>query len=214
MVVARAGDRFLRAVERPARGDVSPVLVAVGIADHHHLLSAGLGQMPAVDVEGEELAEDPRRRREIVEGLEEGHDAGARRAFRPPSQQQNRENVRGAPSHRDDERPQRRGAVERLGASEEAEQAPRLATLLVGGGRRQVGRLRWRLGQHADEPLGARPLVAPHEVPIDPELVEHPAEGAGQRLGFLPDVEARGVETKHVDLSAHGPKAIIGQHRR
>src|SRR5258707_5580802 len=58
MGLASARDRLLRSVERPVCREVATVLVAVRIADHHHLLAPACIEMRPVDTQREELRDD------------------------------------------------------------------------------------------------------------------------------------------------------------
>ena len=62
VLAQHVGERDLRAVGRPARGDVADVLVGVRVADHHLLLVADGAQRRAVDRLGEQRAHRVRRR--------------------------------------------------------------------------------------------------------------------------------------------------------
>ena len=210
-----ARDGFLRPVERPVRREVSAVLVAVGIADHHHLLAAALAQVRAVRVEREQLGQDARGRVEVVERLEERHDVRRRGAAGPSRQQEHGQHVGGAARHRDDERTERLRPVEAPHAREEAEEPPGLgARLGRDRGHGQVGRRGRLLRQQAQEHRGAVGVVALREARVDAERIEHAAERGGEAPRVLADVQARGVQPEDRRLDAHRVQVIGGDLAR
>src|SRR2546428_86603 len=77
VLVAYARDRFLRPIECPVGGHVAAILVAVGVADHDHLLPTASRDVLTVDAKRKELRQDPGSGVEILEGLEERHDPEA-----------------------------------------------------------------------------------------------------------------------------------------
>jgi hypothetical protein len=102
--LAGARDRLLRPVQRPVGREIAAVLVAVRIADHHHLLAPARIEMRPVDGQREELREDTGRCLEVLERLEERHDQQARFAPGPPREEEHGEEVGRAARHRHDER--------------------------------------------------------------------------------------------------------------
>ena len=72
MLTSGLGKRFLCTVDRPLRCEVAAVLAGVRVADHDLDLPA----VPQEPLVSEQLVEDPRRRGEIVERLEQRHDRG------------------------------------------------------------------------------------------------------------------------------------------
>src|SRR5262245_63296354 len=100
--LAYARDRLLRSVERPVRGQVAAVLVAVRVADHDHLLAAARRQMRAIDGKREELLEDAGGGVEIVEGFEEGHDLECRLDARPSREEEQGQEIGRAARYRGD----------------------------------------------------------------------------------------------------------------
>ena len=102
------GELQLRAVDRPARGDVADVLVGVRVADHHLLLVADGAQRGAVDRRGEQRAHRVGGGGERLAGLEQRDDPQLRvlaAGAREPGllhQQQDLEQVGRAPRARDD----------------------------------------------------------------------------------------------------------------
>ena len=73
-LLADVGDRFLRLEQRPVRGEVAAILVAVGVAEHDLLVIAARLEMRAVGLVIEHLVEDAGRGLEIAERLEERRD--------------------------------------------------------------------------------------------------------------------------------------------
>ena len=109
-VGAGLDQRRLGPVQRPARGREAAVLVAVGVAEHHHLRVRAARRQVARGRRDRRAAPPARRRRglEVVDRLEQRRDverhAARRRSTRPPParQQQHREHVVGALGHADD----------------------------------------------------------------------------------------------------------------
>ena len=65
----------LRAIDRPVGGQVSAILVAVGVAEHHFLQVAARGSQPgAVFRQRQQCAHRARRRLEVGDGFKERHD--------------------------------------------------------------------------------------------------------------------------------------------
>ena len=145
MVPADAGDPLLRPVERPVGREVSAVLVAVGVPDHHRLLAAAGRQVGAVGLQREELGQHGRRLVEIVERLEERRHREPGGAAGPAGEDEDGQHVRGRARHRDHERAEELGPVHAAGPGEQPEQRPRLPSRIVepvrlgGRGRRRGG---------------------------------------------------------------------------
>ena len=212
---ADAGDRFLRPVERPVGREVAAVLVAVGVADHHHLLAAARRQVGAVGLQREELGQDARRRVEIVERLEERRDLEARRRRRPSGRAGARSSTSAAPRVIEiDERAERARARRRRAPGRAAGRARHVSARRVverrpareaaaGGGARRRGAQRVRAVRSASsrlEAAGAMPEARRSMV----------AQRRGEAPGVLADVEPRGVEAEQcragAGRSAAGPR--------
>ena len=142
VVVAHARDRFLRAVQRPVRGNVAAVLVAVGVADHDHLRSAGR-PVPPVAVHGE-IRRDPWRGIEIVERLESGT---IRRPRDTDQTSQRGPSAFPAPRVIESEWAERLRAIDGPDTGQQAEEPPRLGALFIQARRREIRKLRWGLGE-------------------------------------------------------------------
>jgi len=124
--LADGGEVLLGAVEVPERGQDAAVLVRVGITDHH-LLRQPVGEArvaagrerPLGHRVRQEGVEDAGAALQVVDGLEQrdhGQEAmGVVRTTRGEAglagEQVNREEVRDRAGHRDDQRPQARGAM-------------------------------------------------------------------------------------------------------
>ena len=170
--------------------------------------------MRAVDRQREERLERARRRVEIAERLEERHDLHAGGAARPAGQQQHGEQIRRPARHRDDEGPERRAAVDGLGAGEEAEEPPRLGRQLVereSGDLRGLGRL---LGEEAEQHGRAGRLVALGEAGLEAQAGQDVAERGGEPSRVFPDVEARRVQAEALDLVLERAHPVAGERGR
>ena len=74
MLTTHIGDGGLGLVQRPVGGQVAAVLVAIGIADHDHLLVAARAEVAAVDVQAKELGQDARGGLQVIDRLKQRHD--------------------------------------------------------------------------------------------------------------------------------------------
>ena len=93
MCAERVDQRELGAVERPVRGEVAAVLVAVRVTEHHLLPPAASVEPRAVAGQRERVAHDTRAACEIVDRLEQRHDVDGERiaAQQPDLLQQHRD---------------------------------------------------------------------------------------------------------------------------
>ena len=172
------GDIFLRLIQRPVRRQVTAVFVAVRIADHDRLLAAAAGEVRAIHLQREQFGQDARRVGEIVERLKQRRDVQAAGAARPARQQQDRQHIRRAVRHRDDEGPEQFTAVDLLRARQHTERGPRL-----GGLRRDAGiggQLRRGLRQQAQQGARAGRVVALLERHVDVQGAQNFAHRRGQ----------------------------------
>ena len=195
--------RFLRLVERPVGREEAAVLVAVGVAEHHLCTSAAQAQVRAVGASCEQRAQDPRRRVEVVERLEERHDRQAPGRSRPTAPSSSTvSRSAGAARHRDDERPERLGAIKAPHAREQPKEPPGLGARLAAGPPPRRGR----------PPRAARPASrrraarrgrrrrAQRRPRRGRGRSEDAAERAARRPGVLAQVEPRGVQAEGLEL--------------
>ncbi len=74
----RVDQPHLGAIQRPVRGQIAAVLVAVGVAEHHFLPVVAAGDERRYGRLRERVAHDRAAAREVVDRLEQRHDVDAR----------------------------------------------------------------------------------------------------------------------------------------
>ena len=141
MLLQDFGDLFLRLVKCPVGGDVASILVAVGVADHHHLGVAAGRQMLPIQGKAVQSLQNGGRGLQIVDRLEERGDRHAGITALPAGEEQDGQDIAFGAAHGYHERPQQLRAVHLAHASDQLEQGPRLFSF------RCDSRVRRKVGQ-------------------------------------------------------------------
>ena len=209
----------LRAVQRPVRGEVTAVLVGIGVAQHHLLAAvAGIHDYP-VDRQLQCLLKDPRPAPEVVDRLEQRHDTHRRvwcairniKQARLFQQQRCLQHVRHRLAHRDDVRRYRGTAEHTYRAGRRRDDVQFLAGQFrqfgIGTDQRPAGR---QFGRQQRHPLRflQRRVVRVHARPRE-QLGDHLL----MHLGVLPHVQPAQVEAESGHRLTQSGQAVVGEQR-
>ena len=217
---ARGGQRALRFVQLPVRGDEPAVLVAVRVPDHHLLQVAPGREVPAVDGQREEPAHEVAAAVQVVDGLEQRHHlqvAAQSTAVQPreprlAGQQQRLQQVAGAGGHGDDVDVAGLAAQLALQPARAVEHRQRLRrfrrVLLVGTHQRP------RAGQLADQHRDPAVLVQRGVVLDHSRGAQDLRHHAFVDLAVLAQVEAREVEPEHLGPALDVAELAVGEPGR
>ena len=209
---ADRGERALRAVQLPVRGEVAAVLVGVAVPHHDRLRPAAGGEVPGVGGVREEPLHRRRRRVEVGHRLEEGDHVETAFDSRVPGHQEDREQVARPARHAHHVALDRGGADPLVGAADEAEEVEGLvrAGAEVEPVRREGPAGLDLRGQEARPLVLARLGVRRR----DAVAAEHLRDRARVPRAVLPQVEARQVEAEDLGLPHEGRQAAGGQPLR
>ncbi len=186
---------YLGVLQCPARRGEAAVLVAVGVADHDHLLVVATFEMRSIKIVREHGIEDLRAAFEIVYCLEQRCDikrdfTAAVVQLTPLGEQQYRKNVIGSLCHADDERTDGFAAILAPTESDCLEDRDRFTRL-----RAEMFRIPFLAVERLDD---ARCAFLGR--PVEPVLLaEAFADNVPMQMGILPYIERDQVKAEGVD---------------
>ena len=207
---ADRGERALRAVQLPVRGEVAAVLVGVAVPHHDRLRPAASGEVPGVGRVREEPLHRRRRRVEVGHRLEEGDHVEPAFDPRVPGHQEDGEQVARPARHAHHVALDRGGADPLVGAADEAEE---VEGLVRAGAEVEPVRARraGRPGSRAVRRRARSSSLASAYADVDAVAAEHLRDRARVPRAVLPEVEARQVEAEDLGLPHEGRQAAGGQ---
>ena len=215
----------LRAVDRPLRGGDARLLVGVGVAEHDLLHVAAQRDEAPVGRVAQQLIEHPTGVAQLVNGLEQRHEADAGDTAvevdqtRLAGEQHGGEYVVGAAGHRHDVALARLGSesIERVAHRREDSQRSLTGLVEVGRGRGQRAAPGKLLAQQGETVLARQVGVAPGQLT---EPVEQLGERVVVGVGVLAHVERGQVQAEggdrsdqSVHASGRGQLAAVGRQR-